>query len=157
QGIEIGQAVAQQILDLRSNDGAGALVTYTPPNQDPGQWQPTPPDFTPATNAQFPFITPFAVLSSSQFRAPPPPALDSPEYAAGFNEVKAIGSLNSAVRTDDQTQVGLLWRLPLTNVQVWNRIAQDMASAQGLTLEQTARLFALLDMAQNDALENSFE
>jgi hypothetical protein len=156
QGIEIGQAVAQQILALRSQDGAGAVIPYTPPNQDPGQWQPTAPDFTPATTAHIPLITPFAVTSSSQFAPPPPPALTSPEYAASFNEVKALGSRNSTIRTPDQTQVAFLWRLPLTNIQVWNRIAQDMATSQGLTLEQTARLFALLDMTQSDGLETSY-
>ena len=156
QGIAIGQAVAQQILALRSNDGAGAVIPYSPPNQDPGQWQPTPPDFSPATTAHIPFITPFAVPNTTMFGPPPPPALTSQEYADSFNEVKALGSLSSTVRTPDQTQVAFLWRLPLTNLQVWNRIAQDVATRQGATLEQTARLFALLDMTQNDGLETSF-
>src|SRR5688572_5472473 len=44
QGTEIGAEVARQILALRTNDGAAAIVTYTPPNNDPGTWQPTPPD-----------------------------------------------------------------------------------------------------------------
>src|SRR5262249_35278230 len=35
QGIAIGQEVAQQILALRADDGASAVVTYTPPNTDP--------------------------------------------------------------------------------------------------------------------------
>jgi hypothetical protein len=96
------------------------------------------------------------VPNSSLFRPGPPPALTSPEYAHDFNEVKALGSLISTVRTPDQTQVAFLWRLPLTNIQVWNRIAQDVATARGTTLEQTARLFALLDMTQNDGLETSF-
>src|SRR5207237_9036963 len=61
QGIEIGQAVAQQLLALRSEDGAGAVVPYTPPNNDPGQYQPTPPDFSPATTAHIPLMTPFVV------------------------------------------------------------------------------------------------
>ncbi|HEV3255949.1 MAG TPA: vanadium-dependent haloperoxidase [Gemmataceae bacterium] len=156
QGIEIGQAVAQQILALRSNDGAGAVVPYTPPNQDPGQWQPTPPDFSPATTAHIPLMTTFAVPSGALFRPAPPPALTSPEYAENFNEVKALGSLTSTVRTADQTQVAFLWRLPLTNFQVWNRIAQDMATTQGTTLEQTARLFALMDMTESDGLETSY-
>jgi hypothetical protein len=156
QGVAIGQAVAQQILTLRSNDGAGAVIPYTPPNQDPGQWQPTPPDFSPATTAHIPLITPFAVPNTSQFGPPPPPALTSQEYADNFNEVKALGSLNSTIRTADQTQVAFLWRLPLTNFQVWNRLAQDMATSHGLHLEQTARLFALLDMTENDGLETSY-
>jgi hypothetical protein len=131
-------------------------VPYTPPNQDPGQWQPTPPDFSPATTAHIPHITPFAVPNTSVFGPPPPPALTSQEYADNFNEVKALGSLTSTVRTPDQTQVAFLWRLPLTNFQVWDRIAQDMATRQGTTLEQTARLFALLDITENDGLETSY-
>ena len=70
-----------------------------------------------------PNVTPFAVESSAQFRPGPPPALTSQEYAAAFNEAKALGSVNSSTRTADQTQVGMLWRVPLTNHQVWNRIA----------------------------------
>src|SRR5262249_7252580 len=146
QGIAVGQEVARQILALRSNDGSSAVVTYTPPNTDPGQWQPTPPDFSPAPHAHVPLLTPLPLPSRSPFRPGPPPALTSPEYAAAFNEVKALGSLNSTVRTPDQTQVGLLWRLPLTNHQVWNRIAQDVAQTRGLSITQNARLFALLDM-----------
>jgi hypothetical protein len=156
QGVAIGHAVAVQILALRSHDGAGAVIPYTPPNTDPGQWQPTPPDFSPATTAHIPFITPFVVPNSSLFWPPPPPALTSAEYAHDFNEVKALGSLNSTIRTPDQTQVAFLWRLPITNIQVWNRVAQDVATARHTNLEQTARLFALLDMTINDGLVTSF-
>src|SRR5688572_26485826 len=127
QGIAIGQEVAQQILTLRSDDGSSAIVSYTPPNNDPGQWQPTPPDFSPAAAAHVPAITPFAVESSAQFLPAPPPALTSAEYAAAFNEAKALGSATGSTRTEEQTLVAGLWRVPLTNHQVWNRIAQDVA------------------------------
>jgi hypothetical protein len=166
QGTAVGREVARQILELRANDGSSAVVTYTPPNTDPGQWQPTYPDFSAAANAHVPLITPFAVQSSSQFRPGPPPALTSPEYAAAFNETKVVGAADAETadrdgnglpdRTPDQTQVALLWRLPLTNHVVWNRIAQGVAEARGLTLAEDARLFALMDMAINDGLETSF-
>src|SRR5262245_11548467 len=68
QGVAVGHEVAQQILALRADDGASAIMTYTPPNTNPGQWQPTPPDFSAAANVHVPFITPFAVDSSAQFR-----------------------------------------------------------------------------------------
>jgi len=156
QGVAVGQEVARQILALRANDHAADVVTYTPPNNNPGQYQPTPPDFTPPANAHVPLITPFGIQSSSQFMAGPPPALSSAEYAADYNETKAIGSINSTIRTADQTQVGLLWRLPITHFQVWNRIAQNLAAARHTSLVDTARAFALMDIAENDGLETSF-
>src|SRR5262249_38433794 len=100
-------------------------------------------------------------------RPPPPPALDSPEYAAAFNETKVVGASDADQpgvdrdgnglpdRTADQTLVAEQWRLPLTNHAVWNRIAQDQAVEHHLSLPETARLFALLDMSINDGLQTS--
>src|SRR6516162_10651780 len=89
QGTEVGHAVAQQLLTWRSTDGSTAVVNYTP-GTDPGDWQPTPPAFLPALAPQWPYVTPFALSAGSQFRPAAPPALDTPEYAAAFNEVKDL-------------------------------------------------------------------
>ena len=156
QGVDIGKEVARQILALRADDGASAVVTYTPPSNDPGQWHPTPPDFTPAAAAHVPAMEPFALDNSAQFRPGPPPALTSPEYAAAFNEAKSLGSATSTTRTPQQTETAMLWRLPLTHHQVWNRVAQDVAVAQDTSLVENARGFALLNMAFNDGLQTSF-
>ena len=156
QGVAIGAKVARRILDLRSTDGASAVVSYTPTSNEPGQWHPTFPDFSPAAAAHVPAMTPFAVDSASQFRPDAPPALTSPEYAAAFNEAKALGSVNSTVRTAEQSQTAMLWRVPLTHHQVWNRVAQDVAEAQDTTLVENARAFALLNVAFNDGLQTSF-
>jgi hypothetical protein len=156
QGVAIGQEVARQILELRANDGSLNVVTYTPPNNNPGQWQPTPPDFSPAAGAHFSLMTPFAVQSHSQFLPGPPPALSSPEYATAFNEAKTLGRIDSADRSPDQTLVARIWQPALTHFQVWNRVAQDVAQSHELSLPQTARLFALMDMAVSDALGTSF-
>jgi hypothetical protein len=51
----------------------------------------------------------------------------------------------------------MLWQPPLNHHQVWNRIAQDVAEAQGNSLVENARAFALLNMALNDALQTSFD
>lgn len=156
QGVAVGREVARQILELRANDGSGTAVGYTPPNSEPGQWQPTLPDLSPAAGAYFTQMTPFAVQSHSQFQPGPPPALNSPEYAAGFNETKAFGRADSAVRTADQTLVARLWQSPLPYFQIWNRVAQDVAQARELSLPQSARLFAMMDVALSDALGTSF-
>ena len=156
QGVAIGKEVAKQILELRSDDGSTAVVAYDSSNNAPGQWHPTFPDHSPAAATQVPAMTPFATSSSAQFRPAPPPPLTSPEYAAAFNEAKALGSATSATRTEDQSQVAMLWRLPLTHHQVWNRVAQDVAEAQDTSLVENARGFALLNMAFHDALQTSF-
>jgi hypothetical protein len=157
QGIAVGQEVARQILALRANDGASAVINYEPPNQDPGQWQPTPPDGSANNNFHVPLITPFAVESNSQFRPGPPPELDSAEYAEAFNEVKSLGSKTSTARTADQTEVAMIWRVAANNVTVWNRIAQGMADDGNTNLVENARLFALMNMALNDGLQTSNE
>jgi membrane-associated phospholipid phosphatase len=153
QGIEVGQEVAQQILDWRSTDGSTAVVPYTP-GTDPGDWQPTPPANLPALAPQWPNVTPFAMMSGSQFRPAAPPALDTADYAAAFNEVKSLGRVDSTTRTDEQTQIARFWNDGLGTafaMGYWNRVAQQVATDQGLDLVQDARLFALLNIADADA------
>ncbi|HKA08239.1 MAG TPA: vanadium-dependent haloperoxidase, partial [Gemmataceae bacterium] len=135
-----------------------AMVTYAP-TPAPGVWQPTPPNNAPAANAHVPLIPPFVLPDSSYFRAPPPPALTDTLYTEDYNYTKLVGASDPEAngnRTHEQTNQALDWRLPLVNLQTWNRITQEVAAAQGTTVPQSARLFALLDMAINDGLETSF-
>ena len=146
-GVALGNTVGAAILALRANDGASVVVPYTPGSQ-PGEWRPTPPANAPAAAPQWANLTPWAMTSASQFRNPDgPPALDSAEYTAAFNQVKEIGSATSATRTQDQSNIAQFWAGPAgtaTPPGHWNRIAQTVAQSQGNTLEENARLFALL-------------
>jgi hypothetical protein len=153
QGVAVGQAVAQQILAWRSTDGSNAQVPYVP-GSGPGVWQPTPPAFAPAAVPQWGHVTPFGIPGDSAFRPPPPPALNSPEYTAAFNEVKSLGAANSTTRTAEQSQIARFWygaAGTFTAGGYWDQIAQGVAVQRGNTLVQNARLFALLNMAQADA------
>jgi hypothetical protein len=78
-GITWGEFVASQILAARANDGSTAIV-QPPGGSGPGVWIPTPPAFLPYLLPQWGFVVPFAMSSSSQFRPPGPPALDSQQY-----------------------------------------------------------------------------
>jgi uncharacterized protein (TIGR03118 family) len=158
-GIAVGRFVAEQTLISRVTDGANAFVPYTP-GTAPGDWRPTPPGFAAAQTPQWPFVTPFALDSGSQFRAPPPPALTSAEYAAGFNEVKDLGRVDSTTRTAQQTEVARFWEAKAGTPQIagyWNVIAQDAATSQGNTLDQDARLFAELNVALADETISFFD
>jgi hypothetical protein len=51
-GVAFGKTVADDILSLRSADGANTTVNYTPGN-NPGDWQPTAPGFASALLPQW--------------------------------------------------------------------------------------------------------
>ena len=152
-GIAWGEFVANQILAARANDGSDAIVP-PPGGSGPGVWVPTPPAFRPYLLPQWGFVVPFGMSSSSQFRPPGPPSLDSQRYAADYDEVKELGAEVGSTRTEEQTEIALFWADGAgteTPPGHWNSIAQIIAAAQGNTLEENARLFALLNIAMGDA------
>jgi PAP2 superfamily len=152
-GIVWGEFVANQILAARANDGSTAIV-QPPGGSGPGVWVPTPPAFLPYLLPQWGFVVPFAMSSSSQFRPPGPPALDSQQYAADYEEVKQLGAAVGSTRTEEQTEIALFWADGAgteTPPGHWNSIAQIIGAARGTTLEENARLFALLNIAMADA------
>jgi hypothetical protein len=85
--------------------------------------------------------------------------LTSSTYAADLNEVKEIGSVNSATRTAEQTHVAQLWAgvgTPTNFLFVWNNVARTVATTRELTTVEKARLFALTNFALHDALQTTF-
>src|SRR5262249_16550350 len=113
-----------------------------------------PPASAPALAPQWAHVTPFAIRSPSQFRPAGPPSLTSAEYTAAFQQVESLGAKNSTTRTADQTQIALFWADPggpSPSIGHWNEIAATVAQAQGNTLKQNARLFALLNISMADS------
>src|SRR5262249_4418289 len=152
-GITWGEFVASQILAARANDGSTAIV-QPPGGSGVGVWIPTPPSFLPSLLPQWGFVAPFAMRSSSQFRPPGPPALDSQEYTADYEEVKQLGAAVGSTRTEEQTEIALFWADGAgteTPPGHWNSIAQEVSAALGNSVEEKARLFALLNLAMADA------
>jgi membrane-associated phospholipid phosphatase len=159
QGVAVGHEAARQILAWRSTDGSTATLPYTP-GTDPGDWQPTPPAFAPALAPHWANVTPWAMTSGSQFRPAAPPALDSAEYAAALNEVKDLGRAGSTTRTAEQTDIARFWNDGLGSAFAygyWNKIAQQVAADERLSLVEDARLFALLNIATADALISTWD
>jgi len=152
-GVSLGKLAAQAILAARSNDGVQSNASYTPTNTV-GHWQRTFPDHLPPLLAQWPNVKPFVMTSASEFRSAPPPALDSPEYAAAVDEVMHIGGYQSSQRTSEQAEIALFWADgggTATPPGHWNRIATDVTLAKQTNLLETARTFALLNIAMADA------
>lgn len=161
-GIAWGQTVADAIWAWRLTDG----FTPAPPPflgvqsivGTPGAvgfWRPTPqglPNNLPGVSGagpQFATMTPWVLTRPSQFRLPPPLALNSPEYAADLNELRVMGIFSGSARTPDQSELALFWagNTPL----YWNRIAAQISVGHGLSFTENAHLFALLNVSMADA------
>jgi hypothetical protein len=152
-GLEWGEHVAREILAWRASDNADAVVA-APSGSGPGLWQPTPPAFAAYLLPQWAFVLPFALPASAFMRPPGPPSLASPEWVADYNEVKRLGAAVGSARTPEQSQIALFWSDgPGTETPPghWNRLAQRVSADHRASLEETARLFALLNLAMADA------
>jgi hypothetical protein len=163
RGIQTGKDAATAVLSERQNDPPLLFATYTQ-GAEPGQYRSTMP-YAVATPPAWPdnsayapdfgTFRPFGIETSDQFRARAPYSLDSPEYAANYDEVKRLGSNTSTERTQEQTDIGQFFLDNVSNSL--NRVARIMSVQQGLNGWETARLLALLQMTQFDALLSSFE
>ncbi len=83
-----------------------------------------------------------------------PPALTSRQYAREYNEAKSLGRLTESDRTPEQTDLAHFWNnnFPV----VWNQVFRDFAAARVDNISDSARLFALTDMAMADAIITSW-
>jgi hypothetical protein len=154
-GIAVGKTVAAEILAFRANDGSGVTPPPYKPKNIPGYYQLTPPDFTPADFTHWGDVTPFAIVNSREFLPAPPPALTDKEYIRDLAEVQSLGEIDSKTRTQEQTLIGNFWSGKIQDY--WNEIAQTAALAHNLNLEQSARLFALVNFGMADAAISFFE
>jgi len=153
-GMRVGKQAAARLLTLRREDGAHRPVAQAGGTK-PGEYRPTPPDFTPAWAAHWGKVKPFVLTSSAQFRPAQPPAPASPRARAEIADVRAIGGKTSALRTPEQGEISRFWYE--NSPQGWNRIAREVAAARKLDEWQSARLFALLNLAMADGYIGGFE
>jgi hypothetical protein len=114
-----------------------------------------------ALGAHWGQVEPFVLISSDQFRVPPPPAITSPEYATAYNEVMSLGGdgiVTPTTRTEDQTHIGIFWAYDGTPSlcappRLYNQITTQIAEQMGTTSNalEFARLLALVNTAMADA------
>lgn len=155
-GIALGNAVGADMMALRSTDNSMQMLPYAL-NPDPGHWRPDPRPGQPtmALEPDWGSVSPFALSTSTQFAPPVVPSMSSAEYTAAYDDVKLLGAVNSATRTADQTEIGIFWGYDRAEMGpppiLYNEAVQVVATNQGNTLEENARLFALANLAQADA------
>jgi hypothetical protein len=151
-GIAVGGAAAAVMLTARQNDGRGGTFTFVQ-GFDPGDWRLAPPQGPTGIVARDPapwvgFVRPFLVPNVDMLRTDGPNELTSAAYAEDFNEVKVLGSLTSTKRTADQTAAAIFWQD--SGIAIWNRVYRALAVSQGLDIVDSARLFAMTNLAGAD-------
>jgi PAP2 superfamily len=151
-GIAVGSAAASQLIASRWGDGRNAPVgiPFGVAPQPPGTWVfAPPPSLQSAQTPWVAFMKPFMLNSADQFRAPAPPAITSPEYAAGLNEVETLGSAKSSVRTAAQTAIAQFWNANV--IDQYNQVFRDVATTHKFDLVDTVHLLAMGNMVASDA------
>jgi len=94
------------------------------------------------------FTDPFVLVNNAQFRPEPPRGLSSRTYTRDFNRVKSLGRKTESTRTDDQTALAPFWE---GNASVhWNQAANQIARANDLSMADSNRLLAVLNIAMAD-------
>jgi hypothetical protein len=163
-GRKVGARAAAAILKERRNDGSEKSeplvgINFTTSNA-PGKWRQDPVSQIPvALGAYWGTVRPFVIASGRQFRVPPPPALESAEYTAAFDEVKRLGGdgLTTVMeRTPDQSSTGIFWAydgMPslCAPPRLYNQVAVTIADQMGSDVRDLTRLLALVNVAMADA------
>ena len=165
-GIDLGQRAAAAILAQTANDGAAhaepLLGVQFFPSDAAGKWRQDPVSLIPvALGAFWGQVTPLVMQSATQFRAPAPPAMNSPEYLAAYNEVKFLGGdgiTTATSRTAEQTEASIYWAYDGTPSlcappRLYNQITMKIAQQKGTASNplELARLLALINVSMSDA------
>jgi membrane-associated phospholipid phosphatase len=148
RGIAWGTQVAQAVLAWRATDGFNASYPPFLGGTAIGQWRPTPPAFAPMSAQGLAFTAMFVLDNNTQFRPGPPRGLLSETYTNDFNAVKALGRRTGSTRTEDQTALAPFWEGNASTH--WNQAANQIARANNLSLSDSNRLLAVLNIAMAD-------
>ena len=154
-GLAIGQQAAAVL--LKQHRPATAMPDYKG-GTTPGAWRPTPSSigsppvpapFSPMAYLYLFETRPYTIDRPSQFRPAPPPALTSDAYLRDYNEVKELGARVGSKRTPAQTDLAYFWGGNF--VTQWNGALRSIVDARKMDIGDSARLFALANLAAADA------
>jgi hypothetical protein len=147
-GLALGRSVARAVIARAQADGSDRQWRGQP-RRGAELWRAAPgSSAAPAQPLAGTWRT-WVLRSGDQFRPPPPPGFHSPEFAAATREVVAF----RRGLTFAQKRIAKFWEggvgTPLPP-GVWNEVALAYARRDRLTTPETARVFALMNVAMAD-------
>jgi hypothetical protein len=160
-GIALGKQSADAIIANRKEDGLTQVILSSPlpaNGTEPGQYRSTL-GYAVVNGVtilrQIPnrmvanwgtVVKPFVLESNQQFRPAGPYALNTAEYTADFNEVKAKGARVNATRTAVEDKMAYYWSESRPSI-LWNEFARKALEHKKLDAWKTARFFALMHVS----------
>jgi hypothetical protein len=169
RGIELGKTVASTIIQKRAIDGWNQAMYPIQEGTTPGAYRFTFPFTIPPFQLPPPFkgfydspgwgdLKTFGLENSTQFAVPAPYPVQSSQYAADYNEIKRLGCAGCTGmngRTVEQEDIARFW--VENSPYGWNKVARAVISQRNLDAWKTARILALLQMAEADAYISSLK
>jgi PAP2 superfamily len=107
-GLELGRKVAEEVIAYAKTDGTDRKWDGTRPpgiGGGPAFWEPPPGAASPPTEPEAAHWKPWVLARNDQFRPPPPPAYDSPEFRAAAQDVVDVGRN----LTPEQQRIAKFW------------------------------------------------
>jgi len=158
-GKTLGKHAAEAIIANRANDGFTQVLATSvnpPDGTTPGAYR-----HTNLLNVRYvpnwgTVVSPYVIVSNDQFRPAGPFAVNSSEYAADFNEVKAKGARVGSSRNTNEETLARFWADNKPSI-VWNNFARNIIATKKLDAWKTARLFAIIHTALADGANSSLE
>jgi membrane-associated phospholipid phosphatase len=156
-----GKLMAMAIMTWARTDGGhqawGPLrrnqQNYVPPS-GAGKWSATPPAFGKALLPWWGQVRPFALKTSNDCPAPPPPPYSEEPGSTFYKEANEVYQLSNQA-TQEQRQFALYWsddpgKTP-TPAGHWSFIANDLLKTRKASLATAAEVHARLNIAMADA------
>lgn len=151
-GWAIGVEVTERVIAARANDGHDLKWDGTGRLTGPCNWIPNPQGHggVGPLLPRWGEVQPFIMTTGSQFRAPPPPACDGPDYLAQYRDLYEA----SKILTDRQRDISKYWEMgqgtvtpPGQNME----IAMDKVRDYELSSIRAARVMSYTGVAVADA------
>lgn len=146
-GIAVGVAAAEAMMGSRDGDGRFDIEPF-PVGDGAGEWRPVPPSNANDASAWVATTRPIVIENASDFRTAGPRNINSAAYAHEYDEVKTVGA-SDGERTTEQKALADFYNV--NPVVLYNRTFRAVSQAEGLSLAEDARLFAMLNVGAADA------
>lgn len=145
-GAAWGTDVGNKVVAKRAADGSGPSVSEGA-GSGVGAFRAS------WSGIQFRNLAPFAIANSAAYIQAGPPARNSAAYAAAYNEVKVLG--NNAIPNAAALNTFNFWASQNGTSQPageWVKVALSLVRKKDLSIQDSARLMALMGMGMADAV-----